>query len=103
MAKPQINIQDSFLNQARRDRVSVTLHLADGSDLDGKITAFDNFTIVLINEERDEQYLVYKHAVASIQPKENIRWNQQPHREGAERRPEGVRREPRESFDYNPR
>ncbi|MCG3196958.1 MAG: RNA-binding protein Hfq [bacterium] len=82
MTKPQINIQDSFLNQARRDRVAVTLHLADGSDLYGKITAFDNFTVVIVNEERDEQYLVYKHAIASIQPAENIRWNQQPQREG---------------------
>lgn len=82
MTKPQINIQDSFLNQARRDRVAVTLHLADGSDLYGKITAFDNFTVVILNEERDEQYLVYKHAIASIQPAENIRWNQQPQREG---------------------
>jgi host factor-I protein len=89
MSKPQINIQDSFLNQARRDRVSVTLHLADGSDLHGKITAFDNFTLVVINEEREEQYLVYKHAVASIQPDENIRWNQQPMRhEGARSHPD---------------
>lgn len=78
MSKPQINIQDSFLNQARRDRVSITMHLLDGSDIHGKITAFDNFTLILVNEERDEQYLVYKHAVASIQPEESIRWNQQP-------------------------
>ncbi len=85
MSKPQINIQDSFLNQARRDRVSVTLHLSDGSDLHGKITAFDNFTVVVVNEEREEQYLIYKHAVATIQPEENIRWNQQPGREGASR------------------
>lgn len=96
MTKPQINIQDSFLNQARRDRVGVTLHLADGSDLHGKITAFDNFTVVLVNEERDEQYLVYKHAIASIQPDENIRWNQQPMREGGrEGSREGGRPEPR--------
>ena len=93
MTKPQINIQDSFLNQARRDRVAVTLHLADGSDLYGKIIAFDSFTVVIVNEERDEQYLVYKHAVASIQPSENIRWNQQPQREGGIRPPTEIRRE----------
>jgi host factor-I protein len=88
-----MNIQDSFLNQARRDRVAVTLHLADGSDLHGKIIAFDSFTIVILNEERDEQYLVYKHAMASIQPEENIRWNQQPQRDPT--RPSTDSREPR--------
>jgi len=86
MTKPQINIQDSFLNQARRDRISVTLKLTNGSDIHGKITAFDNFTLVMVNEEREEQYLVYKHAIAAIQPDENIRWNQQPMRGEGERR-----------------
>jgi len=77
-AKSVMNIQDSFLNQARRERVALDVHLVDGSDLHGKISAFDNFTIILINDEREEQYLVYKHAVATIMPaaKTRVRWNQ---------------------------
>lgn len=73
-----MNIQDSFLNQARRERLPLYIHLVDGRDLFGKISAFDNFTIILHNEERDEQFLIYKHAVATISPgpKNRIRWNQ---------------------------
>jgi len=77
-AKSVMNIQDSFLNQARRERISLDVHLVDGSDLHGKISAFDNFTIILLNDEREEQYLIYKHAVATIMPgaKTRVRWNQ---------------------------
>lgn len=73
-----MNIQDSFLNQARRERISLNIHLVDGRDLHGKISAFDNFTIILHNDERDEQYLIYKHAVATVSPgaRTRIRWNQ---------------------------
>lgn len=73
-----MNIQDSFLNQARRERATLYIHLLDGQDLHGKISAFDNFTIILQNDDEDEQYLVYKHAVATVSPgpKNRIRWNQ---------------------------
>ncbi len=77
-AKSVMNIQDSFLNQARRERISLDIHLVDGSDLHGKISAFDNFTVILINDEREEQYLIYKHAIATVMPtaKTRVRWNQ---------------------------
>ncbi len=77
-AKGTMNIQDSFLNQARRERINLVIHLLDGSDLHGKISAFDNFTIILQNDEREEQYLIYKHAVATLSPgaKQKVRWNQ---------------------------
>lgn len=76
--KSVMNIQDSFLNQARRERVSLEIHLVDGSTLQGKISAFDSFTIILLNEEKDEQYLIYKHAIATVTPaaKTRVRWNQ---------------------------
>jgi host factor-I protein len=76
--KSVMNIQDSFLNQARRERVSIEIHLIDGSKLQGKISAFDSFTLILMNEEQDEQYLIYKHAIATVMPsgKNKIRWNQ---------------------------
>jgi len=76
--KSVMNIQDSFLNQARRERVALDVHLVDGSELHGKISAFDSFTIILLNDEREEQYLIYKHAIATVTPaaKTRIRWNQ---------------------------
>ncbi len=76
--KSVMNIQDSFLNQARRERIALDIHLIDGSDLHGKISAFDNFTVILMNDEREEQYLIYKHAIATVTPaaKTRVRWNQ---------------------------
>lgn len=93
-AKSVMNIQDSFLNQARRERIPLTIHLIDGSDLHGKISAFDSFTIILMNDEREEQYLIYKHSIATVTPsgKNRVRWNQM---ERADERPERPVREPR--------
>jgi len=83
VVKSVMNIQDSFLNQARREKVALNIHLLDGSDLHGKISAFDNFTVILINDEREEQYLIYKHAIATVTPaaKTRVRWNQMGERE----------------------
>lgn len=83
--KSVMNIQDSFLNQARRERIPLAIHLVDGSDLHGKISAFDSFTIILHNDEKDEQYLVYKHAIAMVAPsgKNRVRWNQMDREESA--------------------
>jgi host factor-I protein len=75
MPKTTLNIQDSFLNQARRDRTSVKARLLDGSELEGKITAFDNFTVIITNEEINQQYLIYKHAIAMIMPEGRVRWS----------------------------
>lgn len=77
MAKSALNIQDSFLNQARKDHTILTFHLVDGSELVGKISAFDSFTVIVFNPEREEQYLVYKHSIATVAPapKTLVRWN----------------------------
>lgn len=75
MAKSTLNIQDSFLNQARRDRTTVKVHLVDGSDIEGKITAFDNFTLIITDEEQPQQYLIYKHSIATITPRGRVRWS----------------------------
>ncbi len=58
------NIQDVFLNHARRERVSVSLHLLDGRQFDGRIKNFDRFAVIVEVEGRD--YLVFKHAIATI-------------------------------------
>ena len=59
------NIQDAFLNHARRDRVAVTIHLMDGRQLDARIKHFDKFAVVVEVEGADQ--LVFKHAIATIE------------------------------------
>ena len=70
MTKTQINLQDSFLNQLRRESQSVTLFLINGYQLRGVIKAFDNFTVVL--EVEGKQQMVYKHAISTIVPSRNV-------------------------------
>ena len=85
MAKAALNIQDSFLNQARRDRTQVTVHLIDGCDLAGKITAFDNFTVIVTDDDQQKQYLIYKHAIGMITPSAKVRWSNTRADEGGHR------------------
>lgn len=66
MSKTQINLQDSFLNQVRRDNIPVTIYLVNGYQIKGFIKGFDNFTVVLENDGK--QQLVYKHALSTIAP-----------------------------------
>jgi host factor-I protein len=67
LTKAQINIQDAFLNQVRKDNIQVTIYLMNGFQLKGLIKGFDNFTIVLVDIEGRQQ-IVYKHAVSTIVP-----------------------------------
>jgi host factor-I protein len=60
----QPNIQDAFLNQARRDRASVQIHLMDGVSLEGRIKNFDRFAVIVEHEGSD--LLIFKHAIATI-------------------------------------
>lgn len=64
--KNQFNLQDSFLNQVRRDNISVTIYLVNGFQLKGLVKGFDNFTIILDSDGR--QQMVYKHAISTIIP-----------------------------------
>lgn len=65
-----INLQDVFLNAARRDRKPVTIYLTNGFQFRGVVKGFDNFTIVLDSDGK--QSLVYKHAVSTIIPAKSI-------------------------------
>lgn len=67
MNKTQMNLQDNFLNQARKDGVPVTIYLVSGVQLKGIVRGFDSFTVVLETPGKPAQ-LVYKHAVASVVP-----------------------------------
>jgi len=66
MNKSTINLQDIFLNGARKNKVSVTLYLTNGFQLKGNITGFDSFTVVLNCDGK--QMMIYKHAISTITP-----------------------------------
>lgn len=66
-----INLQDSFLNQVRKENMSVTIYLVNGFQLKGMVRGFDNFTVIL--EQDNKQQLVYKHAISTITPMENMK------------------------------
>ena len=63
----QMNLQDTFLNQARKENIGVTIYLVNGHQLRGNVRAFDSFTILLDTPGKPAQ-LVYKHAVTSVVP-----------------------------------
>lgn len=65
-----LNLQDIFLNQARKEKMPVTIFLTNGFQFRGVVQGFDNFTIVLDSEGK--QNLVYKHAVSTIVPSRPI-------------------------------
>lgn len=64
MAKVSMNLQDSFLNQVRKDGSEVRVQFLDGTELKGHVKGFDNFTVIISN--RGGQALVYKHAIAQM-------------------------------------
>lgn len=66
MTKTQINLQDAFLNQVRKENNSVTIFLINGFQLKGIVKGFDNFTVIL--ESEGKQMMVYKHAISTISP-----------------------------------
>ena len=66
MPAKNINLQDSFLNQVRKENVAVTIHLLNGFQIKGNVKGFDNFTVVL--DVAGKQQMVYKHAISTITP-----------------------------------
>jgi host factor-I protein len=82
MNKPQLNLQDIFLNQVRKENIGVTVYLINSVQLRGMVRGFDAFTILLDSVGRPTQ-LVYKHAVASIVPSRPVsNFATDQHREG---------------------
>ena len=65
-----INLQDTFLNLARRQKVQLTIFLTNGFQFKGFVRGFDSFTVVL--ECEGKQSLVYKHAISTIIPLHTI-------------------------------
>lgn len=61
-----LNLQDVFLNSARKEKIQVTIYLTNGFQFRGVVKGFDSFTVVLESEGR--QNLVYKHAISTVIP-----------------------------------
>ena len=83
-AKPAMNLQDSFLNHVRKENLGVIIYLVNGFQIRGLVRGFDNFTVIIENEGK--QQLVYKHAISTISPAANITIMQPEKREREKRR-----------------
>ncbi|GAB6075430.1 RNA chaperone Hfq [Desulfurobacterium crinifex] len=66
-----MNVQDTFLNRLRKDRIRVNIYLLKGTKLEGRISFFDTFTILL--ESNKGQTLIYKSEISSIVPERPVR------------------------------
>jgi host factor-I protein len=62
--KPAQNIQDSFLNNARKDKAAITIYLLSGVKLTGRIRSFDKYSVVL--ETNNQEQLIFKHAISTV-------------------------------------
>jgi host factor-I protein len=71
MAEKQQNLQDAFLNNVRKNKISLTIFLVNGVKLTGIVTWFDNFCLLLRRDGHSQ--LVYKHAISTIMPGEPMR------------------------------
>ena len=60
----QQNIQDGFLNSARKDKTLVTVYLVSGAKLTGRIRSFDKYSVVL--ESSNQEQLIFKHAISTV-------------------------------------
>jgi len=63
-SKPAQNIQDSFLNTARKDKCVITIYLLSGVKLTGRIRSFDKYSVVL--ETNNQEQLIFKHAISTV-------------------------------------
>jgi host factor-I protein len=63
-SKPAQNIQDSFLNTARKDKAVITIYLLSGVKLSGRIRSFDKYSVVL--ETNNQEQLIFKHAISTV-------------------------------------
>lgn len=64
------NLQDLFLNQARREKLNVTLFLMNGFQLRGIIRGFDAFVVIVDSDGK--QQMIYKHAISTVAPARNL-------------------------------
>lgn len=70
MNKNNVNYQDHILNRVHEKDIEVIVYFVNGYQLKGKIKAYDNFTVILRSDQRDQ--MIYKHAISTIAPVEKI-------------------------------
>ena len=71
MKNSVLNLQDLFLNSARKERIPVTIYLMNGVQVRGHVKGFDSYIILLEGDNR-QQNMIYKHAVSTILPAKSI-------------------------------
>ena len=71
MTAKTINLQDNFLNQVRKDGISVTIHLVNGFQIKGTVRGFDNFIVMI--DSMGKQQMIYKHAISTITPVQTVK------------------------------
>jgi len=75
MPKQTKNLQDSFLNAVRKEKIEITIYLMNGVPIKGKVVSFDNFTILI--EVDKKQNLIYKHAVSTVMPVKPVQYKEE--------------------------
>ena len=76
MVTKTINLQDSFLNQVRKENVAVTVHLVNGFQIKGNVRGFDNFTVII--DSMGKQQMIYKHAISTVTPSRPVQYSAMP-------------------------
>ncbi len=71
--KSALNLQDIFLNEVRKDHISIVIFLISGYQIKGFVKGFDNYTIVMDSDGK--QQMIYKHAISTIIPSKSINFN----------------------------
>ncbi len=69
-----VNIQDQYLNTLRKEKIALTVFLTNGFQLRGLIKGFDNFTVLLDSDGKEQ--LIYKHAISTFVPAKNVNLNE---------------------------
>jgi host factor-I protein len=80
--KPAQNIQDSFLNTARKDKSQITIYLLSGVKLTGRIRSFDKYSVVL--ETNNQEQLIFKHAISTVVMAKGSHFDSRSHASAAE-------------------
>lgn len=75
MSKPLINLQDSYLNNLRREQIRVSIYLMNGIKLSGLVASFDQYVVLLKDSDGTVNQLIYKHAISTIVPSKPFNGN----------------------------
>jgi host factor-I protein len=71
MKSTVLNLQDLFLNNARKEKIPVTIYLMNGVKVNGLVKGFDSY-VILVEGENKQQNMIYKHAVSTMIPSKSI-------------------------------